>query len=107
VFVSGGLAQVDTKVQVEVLEDATACGADPANTQSPCTKRAMADTIIEPRKQTLTVYKQAGTGFAALGGGLQLAPVPNFGINLSVRGGVTFPVVTPVISPEIGLSLGF
>lgn len=109
--VSGGLAQVDTKVQVEVLEDGEACGAmDPTNSKSPCTVKVSGATGpngAELRKQTLTVFKQAGTGFAAFGAGIQFAPVTNFGINIGICGGLTFPVVIPVISPEIGLSLGF
>jgi hypothetical protein len=107
-FAAAGLAQVDTKVNdVEVLEDGVECEAeDPASTLSPCTKKSP-DQVLEKRKQTLTVYKQAGTGFAAVGAGIQLAPLPNFGINIGLRGGVSLPVVTAVFSPELGLTLGF
>ena len=65
------------------------------------------DGVTEKRQQTLTVYKQAGTGFASLSAGLQFAPVPNFGINVAVRGSATFPVVTAVFSPELGVGVGF
>jgi hypothetical protein len=107
VFVSGGIAQIDTKVGVEVLEDGVACGAaDPSNTESPCTRPSGGDRI-EPRKQTLHAYKQAGLGFAGAGVGVAYAPVENLTLNLGVRGAVTFPVVAVAISPEAGLSFGF
>ena len=106
-FVSGGVAQVDTKVSVQVLEDGHACGApNPADTSSPCTSPSN-DGVIEKRQQTLTVYKQNGLGFASLAFGVQFAPTAKVALHLAARGTVTFPVVTAVISPEGGLSVGF
>lgn len=105
--VSGGVAQVDTKVQVQVLEDGKTCGAkSPSNTNSPCTIPS-SDNHLEDRVQTLTVYRQAGLGFGSVGFGVQFAPTSAVALYLAVRGSVTFPVVTGVISPEGGLSLGF
>ena len=108
VMVAAGFAQIDTKVSdVETLEDGDKCGAmDPTDPQSPCSSNYR-EVPMGQRKLTLTVYKQAGLGFAVLGGGLQLAPVPNFGINIGLRGGLTFPALTAVFAPEVGLSLGF
>jgi hypothetical protein len=104
-MVSGGLAQIDTKVSVQVLEDGNACGAkNPGDTTSPCTLPA---GDAPPRIQTLTVYKQAGLGFAALSFGVHFAPTPMVALYLAVRGNITFPVVTGVLSPEGGLALGF
>ncbi len=106
-MLSGGLAQVDTKVNVEVLEDGVACGAtNPKNSTSPCTTKSP-DGNVEKRIQTLTVYKQAGLGFGALSFGVQFAPTASVALYLAVRGNITFPVVTGVFSPEGGLSLGF
>ena len=106
-MLSGGLAQIDTKVNVEVLEDGNACGADnPKNSTSPCTRKSP-DGVLEKRVQTLSVYKQAGLGFGALSFGIHFAPTPAVALYLAVRANITFPVVTGVFSPEGGLALGF
>jgi len=107
VFISGGLAQVDTVVDVDVLEDGEACGAsDPSSPNSECTVDS-ADGVIEPRIQTLRAIKQAGLGFAGAGVGVSFVPVDLFEINLGVKFSVTIPVVVPVFSPEIGIGFGF
>jgi hypothetical protein len=105
-FLSGGLAQVDTSVKVEVLEDSLACGASPNDPGSPCTKES-SDGRIEPRTQKLAAYKQAGRGFMSVGLGLAYNPIKNLGLHLAVRGGVTFPAVIGVIAPEAGVTFGF
>ena len=106
-MVSGGFAQIDTRVDVEVLEDGAACGAaNPADLKSPCT-RPSADGVVEKRVQTLAAYKQAGLGFGSLSFGVQFAPTARVALFLAVRGSITFPVVTGVFSPEAGLALGF
>jgi hypothetical protein len=101
-FVSGGLAQVDTKVEVQVLEDAKACGKV---VNGKCSNNS--GERAEPQKQTLSAYKQAGQGFAGGGFGLAYMPVAGFSLNLGIRASATFPVVTFVMAPEAGLSLGF
>ena len=109
VFASGGLAQVDTKVNVEVLEDGEACGADdPSIRSSKCNHPSSpADDRTERRIQPLTAYRQAGFGFAGIGVGFSYAPMPLVAFNVALRGSITFPVVTAVLSPEAGVSLGF
>ncbi|MFO0590612.1 MAG: hypothetical protein U0441_23925 [Polyangiaceae bacterium] len=102
-FVSGGLAQLDSSVRVQVLEDATACGA---KGEGPCTKTS-SDGRLEPRTQYLNAYKQAGNGFASLGIGVAYMPVRNIGFHLAVRGGLTFPVMVGFLAPEAGITLGF
>ncbi|MFO0556236.1 MAG: hypothetical protein U0271_48110 [Polyangiaceae bacterium] len=107
VFLSGGLAQVDTAVDVDVLEDGTSCGAaDANNVNSPCTIES-SDGVLEPRIQTLRAIKQAGLGFIGLGLGVSFVPVDLFEINLGIKFSVTFPYVVPVFSPEIGIGFGF
>lgn len=104
---SGGAAQVDAKVSVQVLENGVTCGAQsPSNTVSPCT-RPSSDGTVEPRQQALAVYKQSGLGFASLAFGVQFAPSVRVAIHLAARASVTFPVIAAVISPEGGLSVGF
>ncbi|MBK8257574.1 MAG: hypothetical protein IPK82_33510 [Polyangiaceae bacterium] len=106
-FLSGGLAQVDSKVNVQVLEDGLKCGADnPEDINSEC-EIASPDGRVEPRRQDLQAYKQAGRGFVSIGLGIAYNPLRNVGLHLAVRGGVTFPVVTGVIAPEAGLTFGF
>jgi hypothetical protein len=107
VFLAGGAAQVNSKVEVEVLEDGDVCGAmNTADTASECTL-ASPDGVREPRTQKLSAYKQAGLGFLSVGGGIAYAPLPAVALNFAVRASVTLPVVTAVFSPEMGLSVGF
>ncbi|WP_437898724.1 hypothetical protein [Sorangium sp. So ce124] len=106
VLAAAGVAQVDTEVDVEVLEDATACGADPSDRTSPCT-RPGASGRVEARRQTLLATRQAGQGFASVGAGVAYAPIEALSLNLALRASLTFPAVTTVLSPEVGLSLGF
>jgi hypothetical protein len=109
VMVSGGLAQIDSGVTVEVLEDGAQCGAgNPANPESPCTKITDGNrTTPEPRVQKLTAIKQAGQGFVSLGGGLQYAATDLISLNVGLRLSVTLPVTTFVLSPEVGATIGF
>lgn len=100
-FVSLGLAQVDTKVDVQVLEDSASC----VPVKGVCTKDS--GDGKQPQKQTLAAYKQAGNAFAGGGVGLSYSPVGGFALNLGLRAAATFPVATFVIAPEAGLSVGF
>ncbi len=107
VFLGAGMAQIDVPVDVEVLEDGEACDAeDPNDFESECTAE-LADGSVEPRRQTLTAYKQAGLGFAALGLGVALAPADPVAIHLGARFGVTFPVLVPTVAPELAVAVGF
>ena len=89
IIVSGGVAQVDAKVNVQVLEDPSASGTG------------------EPPSQTLAAYRQNGLGFAAATFGVQFAPSTRVALHLAARASVTFPSITAVISPEAGVSVGF
>lgn len=104
---SAGFAQIDSPVDVQVYEDATACGADPNIANDPCTQPSGPNGVIEKRLQTLTAYKQAGFGFVSIGAGAMYEAIPGLALNVSVRASLTFPVVTVVLSPELGISMGF
>jgi hypothetical protein len=107
-FIAGGLAQVDVPVEVDVLEDGEACGAaDPGDPASPCTASMSDGTVAEERIQTLRAIKQGGLGFAGGGAGVSFVPVDLFEINVGLRFSVTFPYVVPILSPEIGVGVGF
>lgn len=107
VMASFGVAQFNSRVNVQVLEDGNACGANPADINDPCTKPSSSDNIIEQRLQNLDAYKQAGLGFAALGGGVSYAVIDRLAFHAALRVGVTLPVVTMAISPEAGFTAGF
>lgn len=108
VFVSGGAAQVNSEVDVQVLEDGTACGAaNPFDPSSPCTVKPLDRDAPERRLQTLSAYKQAGLGFAGIGGGVSYMVMPRIAFNVSLRASLTFPVVTAVFSPDAGITVGF
>lgn len=105
VFLGAGAAQVDVPVDVEVVEDGEACGAEnPEDFTSPCDKKY---PDAQERIQTLKAYKQAGLGFATLGFGVAFAPADPLAIHLGLRGGITFPVVVPIVAPELGVAVGF
>lgn len=107
VFLSGGAAEVDTQVQVNVLEDGATCGAkNPGSTSSPCTKPSH-DGVLEKREQQLTAYKQAGPGFAGGGVAFAFAPVESAEFHVGVRAAVTFPSAVFWLAPEAGFALGF
>jgi hypothetical protein len=63
--------------------------------------------VPEPRTQSLRAYKQAGPGFAGGGFGLAFSPTPLLMLGLGIQATASFPVVTPVFSPEAGVSFGF
>lgn len=103
-MVSGGLAQVDSKTDVQVLESDASCGM--ADTSGICANPS-ADGVRERKTQTLVASKQAGQGFVGIGGGITYAPIEAVALHLAVRASVTLPVVTAVFSPEAGASVGF
>lgn len=108
VMVSAGATQLNSAVDVQVLEDGVACGAaDPNSVASECTIPTNREKSIEPRLQNLDAYKQAGFGFATVGGGVAVAATDRVAFNVGVRVGMTFPVLTMVVSPEAGVSVGF
>jgi hypothetical protein len=104
---SGGLAQVDAKVKVQVLEDGTKCGAlNPQDPSSPCTV-LNTNGVPEARSQTLTVFRQDGLGFAAVAFGVQFVPSTRVALHLAVRGSVELPSIGAILSPEGGIEVGF
>ncbi|AKT42417.1 tetratricopeptide repeat protein [Chondromyces crocatus] len=107
VLLSTGLAQVDSHVDVQTYEEATACGANPADASSPCTRPSGGSGVVEERLQTLRATKQAGLGFLTAGAGIKYEPAPGLALNVAVRTGLTFPVVTLLVAPELGVAIGF
>ena len=110
IFLNGGLAQVDSKVDVQVVEDGEVCGAEnPKSFKSPCQDgydKAGGKNGNE-RIQTLKAAKQAGQGFVGGGAGISFLPAKMFAIDVAFHFSATLPVFVPVLSPEAGVSVGF
>lgn len=88
-FAAAGLAQVDSRTRVSVVED-TRPSHQPDN----------------PEEQVLVVWKKMGQGFAGLGGGLMYALSETSGIVVEVKGMMMFPSSGFVLEPTIGYAIG-
>lgn len=109
VFAGGGMAQVDSKVSVQVreLEPATSSGYtdpnDPANS----------DIIDDysgqqnPRTQTIDAWKRMGKSFVQVGGGVMYAVTPKGGFVGELKLMAMFPTSGIVLAPSIGWAQGF
>ncbi len=106
-FLAAGLGPVISAAELTIVEDGRACGAvDPV--AGDCTVVTdPGQSSPEPRVQRLEANKTAGLGFVSLGFGLSFSPTPVMMIDLGVRVSATFPVFTPLLSPELGMSYGF
>lgn len=89
VFAGGGLAQVDIRTRVSVVEDSRP-------THQP----------DNPEEQILVVYKKMGQGFVGLGGGVIYALSETSGIVLEVKGMMMFPSSGQVLQPTVGYAIG-
>jgi hypothetical protein len=87
-FISGGLEEVDTRVNVLVVE-------------VPCSTTGPECAI------TLAAWRRAGYAFFATGGGARLATSEHGAVVGDVRVGVTFASVAFVMTPEIGYAYTF
>ena len=105
VFLGGGMAQVDTRVDVSVREQdncgTTGCYVRAGNAPD-------APTIqINPQTQTVSAWRKSGQSFFGLGGGVMYAISPSGGIVADLKISQMFPTSGTVISPELGYALGF
>jgi hypothetical protein len=87
-FVSGGLEEVDTRVNVLVVE-------------IPCATAGPQCAI------TLAAWRRAGYAFFATGGGARLAIGKHGALAGDLRVGFTFPSVAAVLTPELGYAYTF
>jgi hypothetical protein len=106
--VGGGIAQVDTKVNVDVVDCNTAPNAEQfgscQSASDPQTARAFNGTT---KITHLQAVKQYGQAFAALGGGLMYAVGINHGAVLNLNVMIPFPSVGFVFEPSIGYEYAF
>jgi hypothetical protein len=106
--VGGGIAQVDAKVNVDVVDCTPA--ADPKIMQlgeciaagNPHDARSFHGQI-----QSLQATKQLGQAFATVGGGVMYAVAKNHGAVLNLNLMVPFPSAGFVVEPSIGYVYGF
>lgn len=89
-FAAGGLAQVDSRMNVHVVED-TRPSHQPDN----------------PEEQDLVVYKKMGQGFVGLGGGVLYALSKSGGIVVELKAMMMFPSPGQVLEPTLGYAIGF
>ncbi len=100
-FASGGMAQVDSKVELSVQEQDN-CPA------TGCTVVNGSELIQRnPQRQTLEAWRKAGQGFIALGGGVMYAFSSNQGIVGELKISYMLPTPNIVISPTLGWAIGF
>ncbi|HNS96725.1 MAG TPA: hypothetical protein PKL73_07215 [Polyangiaceae bacterium] len=104
-FLGGGMAQVDTKVDVSVREaqtcPATGCtvSSDPKDPNSVIQRN--------PQTQKVEAWRKAGQGFVGLGGGVMYALSANSGVVGELKIAYMLPTPNIVIAPTIGYAMGF
>jgi hypothetical protein len=106
VHVGGGMAQIDTKVSVDIVDCA---GLPPEQFQNcrSADNATSAQMYGGKLKSGVTAVKQLGLGFATVGGGVMYAIAPNHGPVLNLNLIVPFPTIAFVIEPSLGYSFGF
>lgn len=104
VFLGGGMAQVDTKVDVSVRESEQ-CSTYPG---ALCPVYAGSEVVqYNPQGQTVSAWHKAGQQFVGLGGGAMYAFTPKSGLVGAIKVMQMFPTSGTVISPELGYAMGF
>ena len=104
-FLGGGMAQVDTKVDVSVRENTCDNTADPNG----CAVRDPQGNVVQvnPQMQTVEAWRKSGQSFVGVGGGVMYAITPNLGIVGDVKVSYMFPTSGIVLSPELTGVMGF
>jgi hypothetical protein len=92
-YIIGGAAQVDTKLGVTVTED-------PNVPPNPNQKD-------NPPSQNLDAYRRMGQGFVGFGTGIMFAFTPAVGVVLDAKYMHLFPTSGNVLSPSLGVAVGF
>jgi hypothetical protein len=93
IYLSGGVAEVDTEYKLPVLEDLD--------------KPPPVSQLDNPTWQTLRAYKKAGTGFVGGGGAMTYAVSPSLGFSVGLTLRQMFPSSGTIIAPDIACVVGF
>jgi hypothetical protein len=102
-FLGLGMAQVDTKVKVKVVEAET-CPPDGCVIQA---DDGSGYSQTNPQRQEVSAWHKAGQQFVGLGGGAMYAFKPNMGVTGALKYMFMFPTTGHVVSPELGFAMGF
>jgi hypothetical protein len=110
VHLGGGIAQVDAKLPVTIVDCATPQGQEPSKAIQPgddgayeeCRKGNEANRQV----MSLDAYKKLGQQFVALGGGTVFALSPNSGFQLNLNLMFMLPTSGFVIQPSAGYVFG-
>jgi hypothetical protein len=103
VFLGGGLAQVDAKLPVTVVDcSKPVAGSNPQT----CANPPAGNTAILGETKSLDAYKKLGQSFIALGGGAVYALTPNSGLQLNLNIMFMLPTTGQVIEPSLGYVFG-
>lgn len=107
-FLSGGVAQVDTKVEGVSVKEQSDCSIPAANLGF-CEVIGSQGQHVQwnPQGQTVNVWHQSGKGFFGLGLGSMYALAENHGPVLEVRLSRMSSQDTWALSPALGYMVGF
>jgi hypothetical protein len=108
VHVGGGMAQVDAKLAIKVID----CGYNADSTER--TILAADDPCLDGPPETadqflvreLDAYKKLGQGFATAGGGVVFAFKDNMGVQLNLNAMLLLPSSGFVLEPSLGFVYG-
>jgi hypothetical protein len=115
VHAGGGMAQVDAKLEVTLLDCSSVANAaggfdedihldDPNDPRmDPCLNAETGDGFLQRR---LDAYKKLGQGFATIGGGAVYAFAENMGVQLNLNLMVMLPSSGFVLEPSLGFVYG-
>ncbi len=108
-FVAGGMAQVDTKVEVSVREKTCNPGTAADAPAGACVvpDKDLNDYQYNPETQKVEAWRKAGQSFVGLGGGVMYAMTPNSGVIGEIKISYMLPTPNIVVSPTIGYVMGF
>ena len=108
-FVGGGMAQVDTKVEVSVREKTCNPGTAADAPAGACVvpDKNLNDYQYNPETQKVEAWRKAGQSFVGLGGGVMYAMTPNSGVIGELKISYMLPTPNIVVSPTIGYVMGF
>jgi hypothetical protein len=98
----GGIAQVDAKLPVTVVD----CGDPSGPTFRNDCPLPSNDTEIRGDELKLDAYKKLGQSFINIGGGAMYALSPNSGIQLNLNVMFMLPTSGTVIEPSLGYVFG-
>ena len=126
VFAGGGMAQVDSKLEVTIRDCAQFRVTGPPRTEAPGTIVPPGGNVVngfpqeyidcaqgrgtpegtEALPTTLDAYKKLGQGFAAAGGGAVYALTPKMGLQLNLNIMFMLPSSGQVFEPSLGFVMG-